>query len=171
MLWGSNLQREYELVRSIFEPQHNKLSCAPSKDRSAWASEYLLCAIWVTKDPNLLQAASEGSNQTGQVPRLIWVFNQDILLVLSCCGSSSKMAKSSRCSLKPVCYHRLDDRQRQTMNRNHRTRLFTSSRAYGNETVHPLAKVTWFTEVVVGHGMAWYMVWPGRQGKVYGMVW
>ena len=37
-------------------------------------SEPLLCALWVAKDPNLLQADSKDSDQTGQTSRLIWVF-------------------------------------------------------------------------------------------------
>ena len=33
-----------------------------------------LCAQWVAKDPRFLHADSEDSDQTGQMPRLIWVF-------------------------------------------------------------------------------------------------
>ena len=52
-------------------------------------SESSLCAEWVTKDPSLLHADSEDSDQTGRMPRLIWVFARHtvILLVLSCRGS------------------------------------------------------------------------------------
>ena len=52
-------------------------------------SESLLCARWVAKDPRFLHADSEDSDQTGQMPRLIWVFAGCtlILLVLSCHGS------------------------------------------------------------------------------------
>ena len=55
--------------------------------RPVW-SESLLWALWVAKDPNLLQVDSK--DQTGPMPRPIWVFNggaQVILLVLSCSGS------------------------------------------------------------------------------------
>ena len=37
-------------------------------------SESLLCAQWVAKDPSFLHVDSEDSDQTGQMPRLIWVF-------------------------------------------------------------------------------------------------
>ena len=46
--------------------------------RSAWAStqsdQSSLSAHWVAKDPNFLHADSEDSDQTGRMPRLIWVF-------------------------------------------------------------------------------------------------
>ena len=52
-------------------------------------SESSLCTEWVAKDPRFLHADSEDSDQTGRMPRLIWVFagRTRILLVLSCCGS------------------------------------------------------------------------------------
>ena len=52
-------------------------------------SESSLCAQCVAKDPMLLHADSEDSDQTGRMPRLIWVFagRTAILLVLSCRGS------------------------------------------------------------------------------------
>ena len=37
-------------------------------------SESSLCAQWVAKDPSFLHADSEDSDQTGWIPRLIWVF-------------------------------------------------------------------------------------------------
>ena len=54
-------------------------TCAPAKTQislgipSVW-SEYSLCALWVAKDPHFLQADNEDSEQTGRMPRLIWVF-------------------------------------------------------------------------------------------------
>ena len=56
--------------------------------RPVW-SESSLCAQWVAKDPRFLQADSEDSDQTGRMPRLIWIFaaRTAILLVLSCRGS------------------------------------------------------------------------------------
>ena len=48
------------------EPQHDKtdkMSVRPANTRSAWA-----------KDPRFLHADSEYSDQTGRMPRLIWVF-------------------------------------------------------------------------------------------------
>ena len=41
--------------------------------RPVW-SESSLCAQWVAKDPSFLHADSEDSDQTGRMPRLIWVF-------------------------------------------------------------------------------------------------
>ena len=41
--------------------------------RLVW-SESSLCARWVAKDPSFLHVDSEDSDQTGQIPRLIWVF-------------------------------------------------------------------------------------------------
>ena len=53
----------------------NKMACAPSNDRSAWASAQFeqspLCAQWVTKEPSSLNADNEDSDQTGRMPRLI----------------------------------------------------------------------------------------------------
>ena len=37
-------------------------------------SESSLCTQWVAKDPSFLHADSEDSDQSGQMPRLIWVF-------------------------------------------------------------------------------------------------
>ena len=46
--------------------------------RSAWApaqsDQSSLCAKWVAKDHSFLHADSEDSDQTGRMPRLIWVF-------------------------------------------------------------------------------------------------
>ena len=52
-------------------------------------SESSLCAKWLAKDPRFLHADSEDSDQTGRMPRLIWVFagRTVILLVLSWDGS------------------------------------------------------------------------------------
>ena len=55
-------------------------------------SESSLCTQWVAKDPSFLHADSEDSDQTGRMPRLIWVFagRTLTLLVLSCGGSVLK---------------------------------------------------------------------------------
>ena len=52
--------------------------------RPVW-SESSLCAQWVAKDPNFLHADSQDSDQTGRMPRLIWVIARGTvaLLVLS----------------------------------------------------------------------------------------
>ena len=67
------------------------MSVRPAKTdqiRPVW-SESSLCAEWVAKDPSFLHADSEDSDQTGRMPRLIWVFARRAvtLLVLSCRGS------------------------------------------------------------------------------------
>ena len=70
-----------------------KWVCAKRRLRSAWASaqsdQSSICAQWVAKDPRFLHADREDSDQTGRMPRLIWVFTgrTAILLVLSCRGS------------------------------------------------------------------------------------
>ena len=70
-----------------------KWVCAQRRLRSAWASAQFdqssLCAQWVAEGPRFLHADSEDSDQTGWMPRLIWVFagRTLILLVLSCRGS------------------------------------------------------------------------------------
>ena len=77
-----------------YQPRHdknNKMSVRPAKTqislgiRTVW-SESSLCAQWVAKDPSFLHADSEDSDQTGRMPRLIWVFARRIvtLSVLSC---------------------------------------------------------------------------------------
>ena len=76
-----------------FEPARdktNKMTVRPAKTqislgiRPAW-SESSLCAQWVAKDPSFLHADSVDSDQTGRMPRLIWVCagRTVILLVLS----------------------------------------------------------------------------------------
>ena len=62
------------------EPQHdkiNKMTCVPSKDSGqpgAQSDRSSVCAQWVGKDLSFLHANSEVSNQTGRMPRPIWVF-------------------------------------------------------------------------------------------------
>ena len=71
-----------------------KWVCAQQRLRSAWAStqsdQSSLCTQWVAKDPRFLHVDSKDSDQTGQMPRLIWVFTGSTitLLVLSCRGSN-----------------------------------------------------------------------------------
>ena len=72
----------------------NQMSVHPAKTqisldiRPVW-SESLQCAQWVAEDPLFLHADSEDSDQTGRMPRLIWVFagRTVTLLVLPCRGS------------------------------------------------------------------------------------
>ena len=72
------LQKEYE-------PRHdktNKVSVRPAKTQ-------------VAEGPSFLHVDSEDSDQTGRMPRLIWVFagRKLILLVLSCRGSCVRNLK------------------------------------------------------------------------------
>ena len=52
----------------------------------------------IIKDPSFLHADSEDSDQTGRMPRLIWVFagHTVTLLVLSCRGWNVKRVKRER---------------------------------------------------------------------------
>ena len=82
---------------SLNEPRHdktNKMSVRPAKTqislgiRPVW-SESSLCAQWVAKDPRFLHADSEDSDQTGRMPRLIWVFAGRTLTLLVLSRGSS----------------------------------------------------------------------------------
>ena len=81
-----------QMSRDMTKP--TKWVCAQQRLRSAWASalsdQSSHCAQWVAKDPRFLHADSEDSDQTGRMPRLIWVFagRTLILLVLTCRGSN-----------------------------------------------------------------------------------
>ena len=84
--------KNWELSRDMTKP--TKWHVRPAKTqislgiRPVW-SESSLCAQWIAKDPGFLHADSGDSDQTGRMPRLIWVFAERtaILLVLSCRGS------------------------------------------------------------------------------------
>ena len=95
--WLVCSKTEDDYVKYAYEPQHdkpNKMSVRPAKTQISlgiypvW-SESSLCTQWIAKDPRFLHADNEDSDQTGWMPRLIWVFagHTLILLVLSCCGS------------------------------------------------------------------------------------
>ena len=69
-------------ILNSFEPPHdktNKMTVHPAKTqislgiRPVW-SESSLSAQWEANDPNFLHADSKDSDQTGRMPRLIWVF-------------------------------------------------------------------------------------------------
>ena len=77
------------------EPRHdktNKMSVRPAKTgiRPVY-SESSLYAVWVAKDTRFLHADSEDSDQTGRMPKLIWVFagRTVTVLILTCRGSNS----------------------------------------------------------------------------------
>ena len=59
--------------------QNEQNDCAPSEGsiqpgHPPSLIRVFACAQWVAKDPSFLHADSEYSYQTGQMPRLIWVF-------------------------------------------------------------------------------------------------
>ena len=79
------------------EPPHdktNKMTVRPAKTqislgiRPVW-SESSLCSQWLAKNPSFLHADSEDSDQTGRMPRLIWVFAGHTLTLLVLSWGSS----------------------------------------------------------------------------------
>ena len=73
---------EHNMKENAFKPPHVKTNKTTVRSantqislgiRPVW-SESLLCAHWVAKEPNFLPVDSEDSDQTGRMPRLIWVF-------------------------------------------------------------------------------------------------
>ena len=82
-LYGSLIRNtEGEVDQTRNEPPHdktNKWHVRPVKTKISlgihpvW-SESSLCTQWVAKDPGFLHVDSKDSDQTGWMPRLIWVF-------------------------------------------------------------------------------------------------
>ena len=83
-----------DLNKNVIEQWHdktNKMSVHPVKTqislgiRPVW-SESSLCAQLVAKDPSFLHVDNADSDQSGRMPRLIWVFagRTATLLVLTC---------------------------------------------------------------------------------------
>ena len=77
-----HVQNNAASCHSKFEPPHdktNKRTVHPAKTQHSlgihpvW-SEPSLCAQWVAKDPSFLHADNADSDQTGRMPRPIWVF-------------------------------------------------------------------------------------------------
>ena len=80
---GFSKSTQNEMLNIAFEPPRDKTSIYPvwsESSLSAWRKLGFLATHW---------AHSEDSDQTGWMPRLIWVFagHTAILLVLSCRGS------------------------------------------------------------------------------------
>ena len=83
----------YNYPRSAHD-KANKMTMHPAKIQISlgicpvW-SESSLCTQWVAKDPRFLHVDSEDAEQTGWMPRLIWVFagRTATLLVLTLNGS------------------------------------------------------------------------------------
>ena len=98
MIWLQNCNNIHSiLTNTLIEPPRDKtnnVAVRPGETqinlgiRTVW-SESSLCAQWIDKDPSFLHADSEDSDQTGRMPRLIWVFagRTLTLLVLSRGGS------------------------------------------------------------------------------------
>ena len=57
-------------MKMIVRPAKTRISLGI---RPVW-SESSLCNQWVAKEPSFLRTDSEDSDQTGRMPRLIWVF-------------------------------------------------------------------------------------------------
>ena len=68
------LRKGYEKISATSWQNQQNGMCVQRRLRSAWASalsdQSLLCAQWVVKDQSFLHE----SDQTGRMPRLIWVF-------------------------------------------------------------------------------------------------
>ena len=105
---GSTL---FAIPSALFEPRHdktNKMSVRQAKTqislgiRTVW-SESSLCAKWVAEGPRFLHVDSEDSDQTGRMPRLIWVFGGRTLIFV--CFVMSRLIWThyfiaySRCSI------------------------------------------------------------------------
>ena len=83
-LYGNHLpnERPHNKTSKMTCPAMTQISLGI---RPVW-SESSLCAQWVAEDPVFLHVDSQDSDQTGWMPKLIWVFGRCIviLLVLSC---------------------------------------------------------------------------------------
>ena len=75
--YGTILSPNINKWATTRQNQHNDVRQAKSQIilciHTVW-SESSLCAQWVANDPSFLHADSEDSDQTGRMPRLIWVF-------------------------------------------------------------------------------------------------
>ena len=86
-----------------------KMTVRPAKTqisldiRPVW-SESSLCAQWLAKDPSFLHADSEDSDQTGRMPRLIWVFAWRKVIVLFVTWGGSNNNKTTLMILWELFY-------------------------------------------------------------------
>ena len=124
---------------TLLEPRHNKtnkVSVCPAKPkislgiRPVW-SESSLCTQWVAKDPSFLHTDSEDSDQTGRMPRLIWVFAGCTLtlLVLSWDGSLFLCCRSRSWNGSKITARHTCVATQMSVPHNRRRRTF-----YGNTT-------------------------------------
>ena len=76
ILFMNSLRKESTLFKKkTNEPSHdktNKMACVPSEDSDQRG--HPLCAQRVAKDPMILHADSEDSDQTARMRRLIYTF-------------------------------------------------------------------------------------------------
>ena len=113
--------------------------------RPVW-SESSLCAQWVAKDPSFLHADSEDPDQTGWMPRLIWVFagRTTTLLVLSCRGSIISTSLFTKHLLQPSVFYTVFHTLVKAFARTYE--IFKSTRAlkwWGFERIRNLVKPRW----------------------------
>ena len=82
-------------VGTTWQNQQNE--CAPSEDQISlgicpvW-SESSQCTQWIAEDPRFPHADSEDSDQTGWMPRLIWVFAGHTAILLAQHDKTNKMS-------------------------------------------------------------------------------
>ena len=97
--WVNSSSHTSLIALKTSEPSHdkaNKMAVRKAKTQISlgihpvWL-ECSLCAEWVAKDPSFIRADSEDSDQTGLMPKLIWVFagRTCICFVLPWGGSSN----------------------------------------------------------------------------------
>ena len=63
------------IIRAAAWKRNIKMTCASIETLDQPGSEPLLCALRIDKDSRFLHADSKDSDQTGQIHRLIWVFD------------------------------------------------------------------------------------------------
>ena len=96
-VWIKDIHPKF--IKILTEPRHdktNKMACAPSEVSGQPGHPPSLIRVFAvrTKKPWVLLPNERiaKTDQTGRMPRLIWVFagRTLILLVLSCCSSTNK---------------------------------------------------------------------------------
>ena len=147
-----DFKQEKSRVKTIYEPRHdktNKVSVCPEKIQirlPVW-SEPSLCPQWIAKDLGFLHAASKDSDQTGRMPRLIWVFagRTLTLLALSCRGSYNL------CSRNQMQTYRIPIRETASIdNLDFKVNILT------NELIRILDKFVIFLCVFFPFSVTWY---------------
>ena len=71
--------------------QNQQNDCVPSEDSDQ------LCAQWVARDPSFRHAHIKDSDQTGQMPRLIWVFAGGTDHFVLFCHEVAQLGKKQIC--------------------------------------------------------------------------